>query len=235
MGEMGDPAGEEDSYSQLAGFFEEAGINSIVVTLADLQQSAATAVSVTARLSGAPVNLSRNTILTLRVVREHAGGVDCQVFGSHHATQPLKEHQSTMEMVYGKFGRDSLPEFKLWRVGEAAVVGLPERLATIRVAAGGTGKLMDLYFTREVLTASSLRGLGKHDALDEDIMTAIISATIMKFPTGYDYLQFSNIVDTPLPFNSFHNHQIVYNQDVAAIINQYEQELATTRATNRSL
>ncbi|CAH1240901.1 Hypp6182 [Branchiostoma lanceolatum] len=65
----------------LAGFFGEAGINSIVVTLANLQQSAATAVSVTARLSGAPVNLSRNTILTLRVVREHAGGVDCQVFG----------------------------------------------------------------------------------------------------------------------------------------------------------
>ncbi|CAH1242320.1 Hypp6575 [Branchiostoma lanceolatum] len=37
------------------------------------------------------------------------------------------------------------------------------------------------------------------------------------------------------PLNSFHNQQIVYNQDVAAIINQHEQELATVRATNRSL
>ncbi|CAH1240902.1 Hypp6183 [Branchiostoma lanceolatum] len=147
-----------------------------------------------------------------------------------------------MEMVYGKLGRDSLPEFKLWRVGEAAVVrlvrttcealgsrrdkksgcrgdwiawlpevkhgknnkeildgkvelvfGSPESgirnkkwrdmLASPRCRENSIGivvddahtrKLMDLYFTREVLSASSLRGLGKHDALDEDIMTAII-------------------------------------------------------------
>ncbi|CAH1242544.1 Hypp6823 [Branchiostoma lanceolatum] len=37
------------------------------------------------------------------------------------------------------------------------------------------------------------------------------------------------------PFNSFHNQQIVYNQDGTAIINQHEQELATVRTTNRSL
>ncbi|CAH1277519.1 Hypp9678 [Branchiostoma lanceolatum] len=38
-------------------------------------------------------------------------------------------------------------------------------------------KRMDLNFTREVLAASSLKGLEKHGALDEDIMAAIISAT----------------------------------------------------------
>ncbi|CAH1254760.1 Hypp1403 [Branchiostoma lanceolatum] len=56
-------------------------------------------------------------------------------------------------------------------------------------------KLMDLFFTRDVLANSSLRGLGKHGALDEDIMAAIISATLQKFPTKCDNIQFCNIVD----------------------------------------
>ncbi|XP_066274303.1 uncharacterized protein [Branchiostoma lanceolatum] len=86
--------------------------------------------------------------------------------------------------------------------GNLGVVIFPSQLLNAELTTGGSPtayarKLVDLYFTKEVLAVSSYKGTGKYGALDEDIMAAIKSATIIKFPDcqGRHSVPFSLIVN----------------------------------------
>ncbi|XP_078679473.1 uncharacterized protein LOC144915104 [Branchiostoma floridae x Branchiostoma belcheri] len=80
------------------------------------------------------------------------------------------------------------------------VMIFPSQLLNAELAGGGKGscflrKLMDVYFTKQVLAASSYKGKGRHAALDEDIMAAIISTTIQKYPDLGKQFPFAGIID----------------------------------------
>ncbi|XP_035681273.1 uncharacterized protein LOC118419096 isoform X2 [Branchiostoma floridae] len=105
-----------------------------------------------------------------------------------HHSSPFSQQDSGRRFKYPiQIPRDTVQMPVALGPPSLGVLIYPGQLINAELVGKGSGsgymrRLMDFYFTREVLASSSYKGLGKHHALDEDIMAAIVSATKTKFP-----------------------------------------------------